>query len=444
MTFTSGTGPAALVASTATPLSAKGRLALHANASAESVAMVRIGVFLLCAAEALMLARQAMPVAEGTIARFGFLALVPDSGLDLIRSATGQLVLYFAAGIAAVAAALGIAPRVSMPLATGLFIVTQAIPRALQGHVNHAQIPVMFASLLLTLGPSADALCLWPRRAHAATRPTQAYQATLVIILGIVCLGYTFIAAYRLAYGGWALFTSDTLLHWFAQRNLGAPDPNATLGMVIVRSPLLSQLSIWSFPAITMLELLAPLTLISRRFRLFFIPSMLLVHVGIYFAMHISFSQLACLYVLFIDSAYWSPRKPAVDAHGTPQPLLILFDGVCGLCNRFVDFLVARDHTSALRFASLQGTTAASIPNLPNVDSVIVADGDTLRIRSEGAITALSRLGGLWSFVAVFGLVPRPIRDTVYAFIARNRYRWFGRYDACRLPTAAEQHWFLP
>ncbi|AMW06971.1 hypothetical protein GEMMAAP_17150 [Gemmatimonas phototrophica] len=124
--------------------------------------------------------------------------------------------------------------------------------------------------------------------------------------------------------------------------------------------------------------------------------------------------------------------------------MLVLFDGVCGLCNRFVDFLVARDPGNALRFASLQGATAASIPNLPNVDSVVVADGEALHIRSDGAIAALSRLGGLWSFFAVFGLVPRPIRDAVYVFIANNRYRWFGKYDACRLPTAAEQHWFLP
>jgi predicted DCC family thiol-disulfide oxidoreductase YuxK len=231
---------------------------------------------------------------------------------------------------------------------------------------------------------------------------------------------------------------------WLVLWNLGEPNPESTLGMRVVRTPWIAAAAKWSFPVLTTVELLAPLSLVSRRFRYVFLPTMLAMHTAIYVLLNVSFSQLACLYVLFIDSAHWSPRRPAVDAQGHPRPLLVFFDGVCGLCNRFVDFLVARDRNNVLRFASLQGQTAATIRNMPNVDSVIVADGDALRVRSDGALAALSRLGGLWSFVAVFGLIPAPIRDVVYAFIARNRYRWFGKYYACRLPTAAEQHWFLP
>jgi predicted DCC family thiol-disulfide oxidoreductase YuxK len=419
-------------------------LPLHANASAQSVAMLRVGVFLLCAAEAVLLGQQVVTLPPDTLALFGFLSYLPSAFIGWVHTASGQYSCLTVAGVSAVAAAFGILPRVTMPVATLAFIFTQALPRALMGSSNHAQLPVMMAALLLSIGPSTDALVLWPRRTPSTHDQPTDYQSTLLFLSLILCTSYTFIAAHRLAYGGWALFSSDSMSQWMVVWNMGEPSPESTLGMQVVRQPWLARAAKLSFPLLTTVELLAPLCLISRRFRLMFVPTMLAMHTGIYLLMNVSFSQLACLYVLLIDSAYWSPRKPAVDAHGNPQPLLVLFDGVCGLCNRFVDFLVARDRTNALRFASLQGATASSIPNLPNVDSVIVADGDALRIRSDGAIAALSRLGGLWSFVAVFGLVPRPIRDAVYAFIARNRYGWFGKYDACRLPTAAEQRWFLP
>lgn len=425
-------------------MSHRNRLSLHADASAESVAMIRVGVFLLCALEGLILMRQVMPIPLDALTPFGFLTMLPPGVLAWMTSANGQYLLLSLGVGSALAAVVGVAPRFSMPVATVCFVVTQALPRALQAVVNHAQVPVMLAAMLLSLGPSTDALVLWPKRPRDTRRDPGAYQATLVLIVAMICVGYTFIASHRLAYGGWALFSSDSLSQWLVQRNLSATNPEASLGLAIVRTPWLATAAQVSFPLLTSLELLAPLCLFSRRFRWVFVPGMLAAHAGIYLLMHISFSQLACLYVLFIDSASWSPRHPAVDAQGKPQPLLVFFDGVCGLCNRFVDFLVARDRNHALRFASLQGQTAATISNMPAVDSVIVADGDALRIRSDGAIAALSRLGGLWSFVAVFGLIPATVRDVVYAFIARNRYRWFGKYDACRLPTAAEQHWFLP
>ncbi|WP_434478918.1 thiol-disulfide oxidoreductase DCC family protein [Gemmatimonas sp.] len=92
--------------------------------------------------------------------------------------------------------------------------------------------------------------------------------------------------------------------------------------------------------------------------------------------------------------------------------LLVFFDGACGLCNGFVDFLVARDPEGALRFASLQGQTAASYPTLPAVDSVIVDDGTRLLVRSDAAIAAIAQLGGAWSAVRVLQVVPRAIRDS--------------------------------
>lgn len=158
------------------------------------------------------------------------------------------------------------------------------------------------------------------------------------------------------------------------------------------------------------------------------------------------------------------PMPPGTE---TPDPV-IFFDGVCGLCNHFVDFVMARDKAQVFRFAALQGETAAArlqgrfppAPALrpasdsgeenPSPDgavplrSVILWEGDVLHHNSDAALRIIARLGGIWSLARAFLLVPRPLRDLAYGFVARNRYRWFGRRETCRLPTPAERKLFLP
>src|SRR5262245_11237584 len=122
-------------------------------------------------------------------------------------------------------------------------------------------------------------------------------------------------------------------------------------------------------------------------------------------------------------------------------PLAVLFfDGVCNLCNGAVNFLIDRDRRSVLRFAPLQGTTFAALrerhPDLGRIDSLVLQDQDGIHVRSTAALRILRHLGLPWSLLGRLGfLVPRPLRDWVYDRVARSRYRWFGRRDACRLPT---------
>jgi len=131
--------------------------------------------------------------------------------------------------------------------------------------------------------------------------------------------------------------------------------------------------------------------------------------------------------------------------HPSPPYTIVFFDGVCGLCNGFVDFLVQHDRTRVLRYAPLQGTTAAQFERFPrHLDSVVVVHGDRVLVKSDAALTALSRLGGVWRLTAVARVIPRVLRDSVYDLIARNRYRWYGKHEACRIPTADEAAWFLP
>lgn len=129
-------------------------------------------------------------------------------------------------------------------------------------------------------------------------------------------------------------------------------------------------------------------------------------------------------------------------------PTVVYYDGLCGLCDRAVQFLLARDRAARLRFAPLQGATArAAVPEAlrtpPLATLVVVRDGEVLT-RSAAVLAALHTIGGAWAMVSrVLELVPPAIRDAGYDAIARRRVAWFGRRDACRLPTPSERERFL-
>jgi len=125
---------------------------------------------------------------------------------------------------------------------------------------------------------------------------------------------------------------------------------------------------------------------------------------------------------------------------------IVFFDGVCGLCNATVDRLLRWDTNAVLRFAPLQGTTArerlpAAMVN--DLGTFILLDDVGLHERSDAAWRVLHHLGGGWRALALIRYIPLPLRDAVYGLVARNRYRWFGRREACRLPTAQERARFL-
>jgi predicted DCC family thiol-disulfide oxidoreductase YuxK len=138
----------------------------------------------------------------------------------------------------------------------------------------------------------------------------------------------------------------------------------------------------------------------------------------------------------------------------TPKPPLrterpiIFFDGVCAMCNRFVDGVLRADRRGVFRFAPLQGETArALLPPLttdPAEWSVIYLDEHGRHDQSEAALAVCRRLGGAWRLLGLARLVPRPLRDALYRVVARHRYRWFGRRPACRVPSAEERGRFLP
>ncbi|MFM2269747.1 MAG: hypothetical protein RL757_3188 [Bacteroidota bacterium] len=120
---------------------------------------------------------------------------------------------------------------------------------------------------------------------------------------------------------------------------------------------------------------------------------------------------------------------------------IVFFDGVCNLCNGAVQFIIARDAHAKLRFAALQSDAAAQIfknQHAQHIDfkSIILLENDKIYDRSTAALRIAKNMDGFWKLLYIFIIVPKPIRDAVYNFIAQNRYRWFGQQNECWLPTA--------
>lgn len=119
---------------------------------------------------------------------------------------------------------------------------------------------------------------------------------------------------------------------------------------------------------------------------------------------------------------------------------IILFDGVCNLCSSSVQFIINRDTRNRYRFASLQSDIGKKLLNkfaLPEdaLYSIILVRGDSFLERSDAALEIARNLSGAWPLFYIFKIVPKFLRDPVYNWISRNRYTWFGKKDACWLPT---------
>lgn len=136
-----------------------------------------------------------------------------------------------------------------------------------------------------------------------------------------------------------------------------------------------------------------------------------------------------------------------------PGRHLLLYDGVCGLCDRTVQFLLRRDRHDRFRFATLQGALARAVLaphglDPDRLDTVyLVSDCGTpqerVRQRARAVLHAASALGGAWRLLRVLAIVPAPLLDLCYRLVARVRYRLFGRHDSCPVPRPEHRQRFL-
>ncbi len=126
---------------------------------------------------------------------------------------------------------------------------------------------------------------------------------------------------------------------------------------------------------------------------------------------------------------------------------IILFDGVCNLCNGFVQRVIATDKKDFFRFASLQSEVAQKLlkrhPDLQELKSIVYLEEDKIFSKSNAALKISLRLGGVWSLLKLGYVLPNFLRDGIYNVVAKNRYRWFGKKDQCMVPTPEMMKKFL-
>ena len=127
---------------------------------------------------------------------------------------------------------------------------------------------------------------------------------------------------------------------------------------------------------------------------------------------------------------------------------VVLFDGVCNLCNATVQFIIRHDAQGRFKFAALQSTVATPLlkqqPQLVrSLESVILVENGKIYTESDAALHIVRHLSGVWGWYYFLIIVPRWLRDPVYRFIARNRYRWFGKQESCMIPTPELRSRFL-
>lgn len=318
--------------------------------------------------------------------------------------------------------------------------------------IANPSLPYVGSMLLLTaLVPPGEG---WSLRRRAAADGWRFPASVFHVAWILLAAGYTYSGLVKLASPSWV--DGSALAH-VLDNPLARPGPlRDALGAA---APLL-HLATWGALAV---EILAVPLALFRRSRPWWWLAAVLLQLGI--LSMVAFADLTAgmlLAHLFTFDRRWLPgRRPVPGARH-----LVLYDGVCGLCDRLVQFLLAEDRDGVLSYAPLQGPTArAALERIglgelaaggggevggaetgtesgaePGAPGTMVflrdqgSDRERAYLRSDGVLATLDALGGIWRPASWLRVLPRPLRDAVYRWVAANRYRWFGRYDVCKLP----------
>lgn len=128
---------------------------------------------------------------------------------------------------------------------------------------------------------------------------------------------------------------------------------------------------------------------------------------------------------------------------------IILFDGVCNLCNTSINYVIDHDKQDVFRFVSLQSNLGETIQEYLGIENksldtiILYVPNEAYYIKSTAAIKIMNEFLGFWKLMQVFLILPSPVRDLVYNFIAKNRYKWYGKQESCRIPTPELKAKFL-
>lgn len=284
-------------------------------------------------------------------------------------------------------------------------------------YVGWILLALVFVRPIHVLGPKEEAL------------PRALFRGAWILM----ALGYTISGLHKLGAPSWQ--DGSALL-----RLMDNPLSRPTMISEWLRAAPAVFLQLATYAALALEILFAPLSLWSRT-RPWVWLAMIGMHLGIMLSVDFVDLSLGMLMIhAFTFDARWiAPRVGSGER-------IVFFDGVCNLCNGFVNAVLREDQRETWKFASLQGRSAAARGlSLPAGDqaSVVVCVGNQTFRQSDAVLELAAGLGGLWRVLSWLRIVPRPVRDALYRWIARHRYRWFGQREQCRLPSAAERARFL-
>jgi predicted DCC family thiol-disulfide oxidoreductase YuxK len=424
---------------------------LHYNANSQAVSFARVLLFGFWACLTAVTPLAGIASLPRELARpIGMIALLPDAWHAALWTPTALTVVKWTLVVCSILCVLSWrAVRFAGPIACVLATAFQTLIRS-YGNINHGEIGAIFGICALTIFSWLNSKERIESRQAQGFNP---YTAPLLAVGVVLATAYTMIGWQRLGLESLyflrgnhehrVFFTHAMTAYCVAKSESEMSYAFARgVGSLIGQHRWMEFLLNAGFVVVTFFEATAWLLLISATYRYLFFIVMISFHVGSLFLMRIFFWENLILYIFLLDLSWWlGPRRVA----GTHP--VVLFDGVCGLCNRFVDWLLRRDDTGVLRFAPLQSPQAEQLGATANGEdslaTVIVVDNEKTYRRSTAALRTIAMLGWPWNLAKALLVVPRPLRDAVYRWVATNRYQWFGKRETCRMPTPEERSRFL-
>ena len=248
----------------------------------------------------------------------------------------------------------------------------------------------------------------------------------------LLALGYTVSGLHKVGAPSWI---NGMALQYILENPLAR---DTVLRDILLQVPILLMISTWLALGLEILYL--PLSLF-KRLRPFVWLSMVGMHIGI--LLTIDFADLTIgvlmIHLFTFDSRWLLPAK-------REEKPIIFFDGVCGLCGSFVDFLFSEDQRHIYNVATLQGATAQRLLRQERIDkleTLVILDRGCQLVKSEAVLSVFQNIGGFWKIFSLLKFVPLGIRDKIYDLVASNRYSIFGKKETCRVPTQNERVRFL-
>ncbi len=365
--------------------------------------------------------------------------------------------VYWATVAAGIAYTIGWRYRFSGPAFASLALFTFCY-RNSWSMIYHDNIALILHIFIIAFSPAGDTYSVNSRRRTAVEEWHERYGWPVRLLCTATALTYL-VAGLAKVLGDlrWNWADGSALRSQVAvdslRKELLGESVSALFPWLYAHSDLFLLMGIFSL----VVELGAPLFLVSRTARMGWALATWVMHWGIWLIMGITFRyQLSgFIFLPFFDveilpllfKSFWTRMSNTVLIKQASGNAIVLFDGVCHFCNRTVRFVVERDPKGFFQFASLQSPIGQSLVRehglTPDLSTVVLIENNKAYTRTTAVLRICRRLSGLWPLLYLFIIVPKMLRDGVYAAFARYRYRWFGRYDICPVPEPPLRRRFL-